>query len=310
MADQLKGLFGVGTHKLDNTDYQIIYQIRLPRIILAAVVGAALACAGVTLQAILRNPLADPYILGISSGAALGIIIATVSGVTMTFWAGSARSFCAFCGAFGTVWLVWFIGYSAAASGTVTSLLLAGVVINAFFSAIIMFLTSIASSEQVREIALWLMGNITDRSVEILLLSVFCIIGGLLILMAIAHKLNVLTLGNTEAKALGINTQRIKLVAFAVSAFITAIAVSLTGLIGFVGLIVPHGVRLVVGPDHRQLLPMSAFVGAAFLVITDTIARSVFCGSELPVGIITALVGGPFFLILLVKHSKKVSWAK
>ena len=136
------------------------------------------------------------------------------------------------------------------------------------------------------------------------------IIGGIIVLITISSKLNVLTLGQSEAKALGVNTMRIKLIAFAFSAFITAVAVGLTGLIGFVGLIVPHGVRLVIGPDHRQLLPFSAFAGAAFLVIADTIARSVFSGSELPVGVITAMVGGPFFLILMVRYSRKVSWIK
>jgi iron complex transport system permease protein len=292
------------------TDSDVLFKFRLPRIILAALVGAALACAGVTLQAILRNPLADPFILGISSGAALAITIATVCGITMSFWFGSARSCFAFAGAIGTVWLVWFIGHFGAGGSSVTSLLLAGVVINAFFSAIIMFFTSIASSSQVRDIALWLMGNITDKSTEILFLSGTFIIIGIIVLISIAAKLNVLSLGQAEAKALGVDTARTKLIAFAAAAFITAIAVSLTGLIGFVGLIVPHGVRLICGPDHRQLIPICALTGAAFLAIADTIARSAFAGFELPVGVITALIGGPFFLILLAKHSRKVSWAK
>jgi iron complex transport system permease protein len=292
----------------ESVSSQILLKIRLPRIILAALVGAALACAGVILQAILRNPLADPYILGISSGAALGVITAMVLGVSISFWAGSTISLFAFSGALGTVWLVWFIGHFASGGGAVTSLLLAGVVINAFFSAIIMFLTSIAKSDQVRTTALWLMGNITDKDTGILVLSGLFIISGIIILISIASSLNVLSLGYAEAKALGVNTTKIKFIAFAVSAFITAISVSMTGLIGFVGLIVPHGVRLVCGPDHRQLIPISAFTGAAFLVIADTIARSVFAGSELPVGVITALIGGPFFLILLARHSRKVSW--
>jgi len=292
------------------TDSDVLLKIRLPRIILAALVGAALACAGVTLQAILRNPLADPYILGISSGAALGVITAMVFGISISFWAGSTISLFAFIGAIGTVWLVWFIGHFAAGSGAVTSLLLAGVVINAFFSAIIMFLTSIAKSNQVRATAMWLMGNLTDKDTSVLVVSGLCIIAGIIILISIAARLNVLSLGYAEAKALGVNTTKIKLIAFGVSAFITAIAVSLTGLIGFVGLIVPHGVRLVCGPDHRQLIPISAFTGAAFLAIADTIARSAFAGSELPVGVITALIGGPFFLILLARNSRKVNWAK
>lgn len=310
MMPRLKGFFGIGSYTLSKVDYQILFQIRLTRIILAAIVGAALACAGVTLQAILRNPLADPYILGISSGAALGVIVATVCGVSFTLLAGSTISIFAFFGALGTVWLVWFIGHFTRASGSAISLLLAGVVINAFFSAIIMFLISIAQSYQVKDTAIWLMGNLTDKNTATLVLSSCCIIGGIIALSAIAQKLNVLTLGHSEAKALGVNTVRVRLLAFAVSAFITAISVSLTGLIGFVGLIVPHGVRLVLGADHRQLLPVSAFTGAVFLVIADTVARSAFSGAEIPVGVITAITGGPFFLILLAKHSRKVSWAK
>lgn len=292
------------------TDSAILLKIRLPRIILAALVGAALACAGVTLQAILRNPLADPYILGISSGAALGVITAMLLGISISFWAVSTVGLFAFIGALATVWLVWFIGHFASGSSAVTSLLLAGVVINAFFSAIIMFLTTIANSGQVRATAMWLMGNLSDKNTSVLAVSGLCIVTGIVILFCIASKLNVISLGFAEAKALGVNTSRIKLVAFAVSAFITAIAVSLTGLIGFVGLIVPHGVRLIFGPDHRQLISISAFAGAGFLAIADTIARSAFAGSELPVGIITALVGGPFFLVLLARNSKKVNWAK
>ena len=310
MTERLKGVLGIGGQRLSEVDYQILFHIRLPRIILAAVVGAALACSGVTLQAILRNPLADPYILGISSGAALGVVAAVTCGLSFTFLGGSAKALLGFCGAFGTVWLVWCVGHVGSGTGSSTSLLLAGVVINALFSAVVMFLTSIATSEQVKDTAIWLMGNLTDKDTDILVLSSLCIFGGIAVLFTIAQKLNVTSLGWPEAKSLGVNVKTIKLIAFAVSAFITAMAVSLTGLIGFVGLIVPHAGRLIFGPDHRQLIPISAFFGAAFLVIADTIARLVFSTAELPVGVITAIAGGPFFLILLAKYSRKVSWAK
>lgn len=310
MMVRLKGFLGIGGHRLSEVDYQILFHIRLPRIILAAIVGAALACSGVTLQAILRNPLADPYILGISSGAALGVVAAVTCGVGFTFWGGSAKALLGFGGAFGTVWLVWCIGHLGSGGGGSTSLLLAGVVINALFSAVVMFLTSIATSNQVKDTAVWLMGNLTDKSTTILAVSSLCIVGGIAVLFAIAQKMNVAALGWPEAKSLGVNVKLIKLVAFAVSAFITAVAVSLTGLIGFVGLVVPHAGRLIFGPDHRQLIPISAFLGAAFLVIADTIARSAFSTAELPVGVITAIAGGPFFLVLLARYSRKVSWAK
>ncbi|MBA7677510.1 Hemin transport system permease protein HmuU [subsurface metagenome] len=189
-------------------------------------------------------------------------------------------------------------------------MLLAGVVVNAFFSAVIMFLTSIANSEQLRSTIYWLMGNITEKSSPVLLVSAGCILTGTFGLFTISHKLNVLTFGEEEAKALGVDTAKTKAVAFGFTAFITAIAVSLSGLIGFVGLIVPHGVRLVFGPDHRQLLPLSAIIGGVFLVIADTLARIIVAPDQLPVGVITAIVGGPFFLILLAKYTRKVSWLK
>ncbi len=287
-----------------NIDYEI-FVIRLQRVILGALVGAALACSGVVLQAILRNPLADPYILGISSGAGLGAMIAVLSGITWSFWGGSPVTVFAFVGALGTVWLVWFIGRFAGKS-QVMSLLLAGVVVNAFFSAVIMFLTSIAKSHQIRWTVFWLMGNITERDSPVLYVSGGLILTGIVLLFSICHRLNVLTFGDEEAKGLGVDTARTRLVAFSLAAFITAIAVSLSGLIGFVGLVIPHGVRLVFGPDHRQLLPVSAIIGGVFLVGADTVARTIVAPEQLPVGVITAIAGGPFFLVLLAKFTKKV----
>jgi iron complex transport system permease protein len=215
----------------------------------------------------------------------------------------------AFAGALGTVWLVWFIGHFTGKS-QVTSLLLAGVVINAFFSAVIMFLTSIAKSDQIHSTIFWLMGNITEKSLSVLSVSAGCILAGIFALFCISQRLNVLTLGEDEAKGLGIDTAKTKVVAFGFAAFITAIAVSLSGLVGFVGLIIPHGVRLVFGPDHRQLLPVSGIIGSAFLVAADTLARTVVAPAQMPVGVITAIAGGPFFLFLLAKYSRKVSWLK
>ena len=292
-----------------NIDYEIFVGVRLPRVLLAALVGAALACSGVVLQAILRNPLADPYILGISSGAGLGVITAVITGITWGFWGGSPIAVFAFAGALGTVWLVWCIGHFTGKS-QVINLLLAGVVINAFFSAVIMFLTSIAKSEQVHSTIFWLMGNITEKSMPVLGISACFILAGIFALFCISYRLNILTFGEEEAKGLGVDTAKIKVAAFGFAAFITAIAVSLSGLVGFVGLIIPHGVRLVFGPDHRQLLPVSGIIGAAFLVAADTLARTVVAPAQLPVGVITAIAGGPFFLFLLAKYSRKVSWLK
>jgi len=291
-----------------NPDYEIFVHVRLPRIILACLVGAALACSGVVFQALLRNPLADPYILGISSGAGLGVIIAVISGLNWTLWGRSPIAVFAFAGALGTVWLVWFIGRLTGRS-SVTGLLLAGVVVNAFFSALIMFLTSIAKSQQVHSTIFWLMGNMTEENFSVLWLGAGCILTGALALFYIAPQLNVLSFGAEDAGSMGINIGKVQLAAFAIAALITAVAVSLSGLIGFVGLIVPHAVRLIFGPDHRQLIPLSGIFGAIFLIVADTLARVVVAPAQLPVGVVTAIVGGPFFLILLVKYSRKIGWA-
>jgi iron complex transport system permease protein len=298
-------LAGPGTQPGQNIDYDIFVRVRIPRVILAALVGAALAASGVVLQAILRNPLAEPYILGISSGAALGVITAVMLGLSWRFLGGSPLAIMAFVFALGTVWLVWLIGHLAGGSG-ITSLLLAGVVVNAFFSAVIMLLTSIVDSQQLRSTIFWLMGNITEKDFPTLFLSAIFIIAGIAGLFAICQKLNVLTFGRQEAHSLGVNPRAITLVAFALASFITAVAVGLSGLVGFVGLVVPHSVRLVFGPDHRQLLPTSALVGAAFVVVCDTVARTIIAPAQLPVGVITAIIGGPVFLLLLARYSKKV----
>ncbi len=306
----LKVFKGPGLEAGDNIDFEI-FTVRITRVLLSIFVGAALACSGAVLQAILKNPLADPYILGISSGAGLGAVIAMIlPGVTLTYFAGLPIAAFAFTGAIATVSIVWFIGYFAGRS-QVTSLLLAGVVINAFFSAVIMLLTLVIKTEQLRSTMYWLMGNIPEKQQSLFLVSSgVCIFIGIIILWRISNNLNIITLGEFEAKGLGINTEKTKVVAFSFAAFITAVAVSISGLIGFVGLIVPHAIRLIFGPDHRQLVPISAIFGGIFLAIADTIARTAFGQEQLPVGVITAVTGGPFFLILLARYTRKVSWMK
>ncbi len=302
-------LDGPGEHTTVNPDYQIFAEVRLPRIVLACLVGAALACSGVVFQALLRNPLADPYILGISSGAGLGAMIAVVAGLNWTFLGRSPTAVFAFGGASATVWLVWFMG-RITGKFHVTGLLLAGVVVNAFFSAVIMFITSIARADQVHATIFWLMGNMTEEDFLTLWIGAGCVLGGITALFFIAPQLNALSIGTDDAMSMGVNVNRTRIAAFGVAAAITAIAVSLSGLIGFVGLVVPHAVRLVFGPDHRQLIPLSGIVGAIFLVIADTLARVIVAPAELPVGVVTAIVGGPFFLILLARYSRKVGWLR
>jgi iron complex transport system permease protein len=297
-------LEGPGSQPGQNVDYDIFVRVRIPRVILAALVGAALAASGVALQAILRNPLAEPYILGISSGAALGVMTAELAGISWAIWGGSPMAGMAFLFAIGTVWLVWLTG-RLAGGYVVTSLLLAGVVINAFFSAVIMLMTSLINSEQLRSTIMWLMGSIGEKGFSTLLASAIFIIAGISGLFTVSQKLNVLTFGAREAQSLGVNPRAVTFTAFALASFITAVAVGLSGLVGFVGLVVPHSVRLIFGPDHRLTLPASALTGAGFVVICDTIARTLIAPTQLPVGIITAIAGGPVFLVLLAKYSKK-----
>jgi len=302
----LNVLKGPGVTAGANPDYEIFVRIRVPRVCLAVIVGAALACAGAVFQGMLRNPLADPYILGVSSGAGLGAMIAIVLGIGAGFLGLSSQSVLAFCGAMGSVWLVWLVGRFAG-MGQITPLLLAGVVVNAFLSAIIMFITAVARSQDVLASVLWLMGNMTEQSAIVLWLGATLIAAGIILLVRLTPQMNAISFGEEEAIALGVNTRRVRFLTFVVSAFITAVAVSLSGLIGFVGLIVPHAVRLVFGPDHRQLLPMSCVVGAVFLLIADTIARVIVAPAQLPVGVVTAIAGGPFFLFLLCRYTRKVS---
>ena len=281
----------------------ILWEVRLPRLLLAFLVGSSLATVGVTLQALLRNPLADPYILGISSGAALGAALAVQFGVNWAFAGFSAIHLFAFVGA-----AVTMIGiYHIAAGGgriPIQTLLLAGVIINAILSALILFITSLSDSTSAFRLFFWLMGSLATLGYAGLLALGVYVVLGLALLFGEARHLNLLSLGEEPAKGLGLEVERIKRVIFFTSALLTGAVVAVSGLIGFVGMIIPHGVRMVLGPDHRLVLPAAALVGGTFLAIADTIARSLLAPTELPVGVITALCGGPFFIYLLMSRRK------
>jgi iron complex transport system permease protein len=286
-------------------DYQILVHMRLPRVVVAAVVGAALAGAGVVCQVLLRNPLADPYLLGVSSGAGLGAILAVISGVTWSMWGGSAMAIFAFAGALVTLGVVWRLGRSVGSLG-VTGLVLAGVIVNAFLSAAIMAVVALAKGDQVYATLFWLMGNVGEEALPVVWLATGGVGACLAALFLLSPRLNVVCFGEDQARAMGVDVDRVRWVAFALSGLMTAIAVSLAGLVGFVGLVIPHTVRLICGADCRQLLPMAAVVGAAFLVVCDTICRVVVAPAQLPVGIVTALIGGPVFIGLLVVHGRRM----
>lgn len=277
----------------------ILLQVRLPRVFLGFLVGVCLASVGVALQALLRNPLADPYVLGVSSGAALGVAVAVLFGIGTTVLAFSLLPVCGFLG--GLVALL--VVYRMAATYDrlpIHSVLLAGVILNAIFSALIMFITSIMEPNRSFGMMAWLMGSLTAPAYPALAALSVYLLAGLVLLFKQVRVLNILALGEEPARSLGIDTERAKRVIFLVSALLTGAVVSVSGMIGFIGMIIPHAVRLVIGADHRLLLPASALVGGIFLMVADTMARTFFVPSEVPVGIITALAGGPFFVYLLV----------
>jgi len=287
------------------SESSIILDLRLPRILSGALVGSALAMAGAVLQALLRNPLADPFVLGISSGAAVGAVLAILFGLGSTFLGTYAVPGFAFGGALFTLFLVYFIARVEGRARTNT-MLLAGVIVSSFFSAVIMFLISATSDEQIYNVTFWLMGNLEYMASQPLGVVFLYLVAGGGILLALARDFNLLSLGEETASELGVDVERVKKTAFIFASLITGAVVSVSGLIGFVGLIVPHVVRMIWGPDHRFLLPASALVGAMLMVVADTLARTVMAPTEIPVGVVTAMGGAPFFVYLLRKKGHAV----
>jgi iron complex transport system permease protein len=284
----------------------ILLQVRLPRVLLGFLVGCCLASVGVALQALLRNPLADPYVLGVSSGAALGAAVGILLGVGTTFLAETALPVCGFVGGLAALFVVYRMATSYDRL-PIHSLLLAGVILNAIFSALIMFITSIMEPNRSYGMTTWLMGTLTAPTYgSLAVLSVYLFIG-LFLLFAQVRTLNVFTLGEESARSLGVDTERTKRFIFLLAALVTGAVVSVSGMIGFVGMVVPHAVRLLIGADHRVLLPASALVGGTFLMGADTVARTLLSPAEIPVGIITALVGGPFFVYLLLWRKDRLA---
>ena len=279
--------------RVPDTAATIVMEIRLPRIALGAVVGFALGASGTVMQGFFRNPMADPSIIGVSTGAAMGAVAWIVFPFVIPFGLGLQGA--AFAGALLSAFGVYLIA-SENGKTPVATLLLAGVAIQTFLGAVISYML-INSGENIERVTYWLMGHLHDAGWGDIAVTLPLALLTVLVLGAYARDLNVLLLGESEAHSLGIEVERTKRVLLAVSSVLTAAAVAVSGVIGFVGLIVPHVMRLLVGPDHRILLPTSALCGAVFLVLADTLARS--GPAELPVGIVTAAVGAPFFLYLL-----------
>jgi iron complex transport system permease protein len=279
----------------------IIFDIRLPRLLLAGLAGAALAVAGTTYQGLFRNPLADPYLIGVAQGAALGAVTGFLLPVS---WQASGIPLLAFVGAILAVAIV----YSIARVGKtlpMTTLILAGVALGAFLAAITSYLM-IASGDKLHGIISWLLGTFSLTNWWQVTMVIPYILVGIIVIWFHARPLNVMQLDEEQAQQLGINVERVKLILLVAATLITAAAVCFCGIIGFVGIIIPHAMRLIWGPDHRFLLPLATFAGASFLILADTAARTILAPTEIPVGIITAFLGAPFFLYLLRQKKRTI----
>ena len=286
----------------DNTDAQIFFIARLPRTLAGACVGGLLAAAGVVFQGLLRNPLATPFTLGVSSGAALGAMLAITFNWSLALLGIPAVALASFVGSFAAVAIVYALARARNRGVSTTVLLLAGVTLNAFFSALILFVQYFADFANTYRTLRWLMGDLDVSSYQPLVAAAPLAIVGLAAFAWLARPLNLLSLGADSAESRGLDGASVQRGAFLSASLVTGAAVSIGGPIGFIGIIIPHLVRLLVGPDHRLVLPAATLFGAAFLVICDVAARTVLAPVELPVGIITAVLGGPFFLWLLIRN--------
>lgn len=290
-------------------DRVILFEVRLPRVALAALSGGGLAAVGAAFQALLRNPLAEPYVLGVSGGAALGATGAIVLGLGTTTLLGAALvPAAAFIGGLGATALVYGVARDARTGASGASILLAGVMVNAVASALITALKTVVSPSRAQQLLRWLVGFVDLPSPLALAAVAVYAVAGSAFLLADAGRLNLLALGDETAGTLGVDVRALERRVFLASSCIVGAIVSVTGLIGFVGLVVPHVLRRLGGPDHRRLIPSSILLGASMLVLCDLAARMVFrvAGTEPPVGAVTALIGGPAFLVLLKRSSRAV----
>ena len=287
------------TNESDSTLYSIVWRIRFPRVLLATVVGATLSLGGLVFQALLRNPLAEPFILGISGGSAIGAIIGILlalsrfPGICVTSFLGSLATL--------ALILVMSTGKSILRKD---ALLLSGVMVNAFCSAIIMFLVSITQDARLHNIIFWLMGDLSTADLSQVVVLGAILIPCFVIVFVFSHAMNLLMMGRDMALTMGINIRAVTITLLTVTSFMVSATVSFSGLVGFVGLVIPHLLRLVLGPDHRILVPACLFGGAAYLVLCDLLARTLPQQGEMPAGVITALIGAPLFIILLKKSRK------
>ena len=302
LADRLP-LVGLDS-ALTATQSAIVMQVRAPRAVLTLLVGALLAASGAAYQGVFRNPLADPYLLGVAAGAGLGVTVALTGESNRLGSTPGAAAPAAFAGALAAAALAYLLGVSADRLRSNSSLILAGVAIAAMFGALQTFLLQ-RDDEAVRDVYAWLLGRFNTAGWDdVAVLAPYAMVC-LTALLVVAPKLDVMSVGDTEAEALGLHPRRVRLTVVVAASLATAAAVAVSGLIGFVGIIVPHTVRLRVGPSYRRILPLAAVLGGAFLCLADIAARTALSPAEIPIGVITAIAGAPFFLVVL-RSSRRV----
>ena len=304
----LSKLPGAGSYMnaadLADTYDKIIWQVRMPRILTSAMVGGALAIVGAAFQGVFRNSLADPHILGVSSGAALGATFAMLTGASVSFLGLGTIGVFAFLGAMVTVFLVYRVAGFGGQIST-TNMLLTGTAISTMLSSIISLLMTF-NNNQIAKVYMWTMGSFSSATWEkVLFLSVFVVIGAAVMILY-SGKLNILMMGEEDAQCLGVDVAKTKTLLIITASLLVAASVSVSGIIGFVGLIIPHCVRMICGSDNRKLMPYAFVIGAIFLVFCDTIARTIAAPTEIPVGIITSIFGAPYFVMLVVTRRRKV----
>ncbi|MFV8828445.1 FecCD family ABC transporter permease [Alkalihalobacterium sp. APHAB7] len=291
--------------EVDPMYVNIIMEIRFPRVLLAMFVGGALALAGAAFQGFLKNPLADPYTLGVSSGSAVGAVAVLFFGISIPILGAFTLPVISILSGFITLFLVIFFARALNRSMAAHTVILVGIILSSFLGSMISLMIAL-TGEELRQIIGWLMGSVSMRGWSYVYLIAPFFLAGFLILLFNAKELNALAFGEETAKHLGVNIQARKMLILFGAALLTGSAVAVSGTIGFVGLVIPHLTRLIWGPDHRHLLPLSVLIGGGFLVLTDLVARTLIAPTELPIGVITALVGGPVFAIILIRQRHRL----
>lgn len=290
--------------KVDPMYTNIVMQIRLPRVLLAGLVGASLAIAGAAFQGLLRNPLADPYTLGVSSGASVGAVLTLFLNLSIPFLGLYTLPFLSILFSFATILLVLLFAQKIERSMKVETIILTGIIFSSFLGAFISLMIAL-TGEELRQIISWLLGSVSMRGWDYISIILPFFLIGTVILLINTNELNAMSFGEERAQHLGVNVQRRKLIILSAGSILTGAAVSVSGTIGFVGLVIPHLTRLLWGPDHKHLLPLSILTGSGFLILADLIARTIISPIELPIGVITSLIGAPVFAIILIGRKKR-----